>query len=92
MSPTKRQMDALRFIRGYQLAKGGVSPFFREIAVGIGLSPLSKSTVSDLLDSLEERGHARRLPNREQAIEVLTDIPIPRAPDGAPLYFVEIGG
>jgi SOS-response transcriptional repressor LexA len=90
MTPTKRQLDTVRFIRGYQLAKG-YSPSVQEIAVGIGLSPVSKATVSELLDGLAERGHVRRLLNRVRAIEVLTDIPVPRSPEGEPLYFVGVG-
>jgi repressor LexA len=87
MSPTARQMDVLRFIRGHQLAKGCL-PTFDQIKYGIGL--LSKSGVHRLLDGLEERGHVRRCGAIPRSIEVLTDIAIPRDPDGVPLYFVRL--
>lgn len=85
---SRRQMDTLRFVRGYQEAHGGVSPSFNEI--GVGLGSVSKSRVSFDFDRLERDGHIRRLPNRARAIEVLTDIPVPRDPDGSPLYFVRV--
>ena len=86
---TPRQMDALRFIAGFQQAKG-FSPSFEEIGVGLGLA--SKNSVALLLDGLEERCAIRRLNYRRRAIEVLVPVAIPRAPDGAPLFFVRIGG
>lgn len=93
MSPTKRQLDALRFVRGYQLAKG-YSPTLREIASGLGIK--SHSVVYYQLERMEERRLVARPADhpfwRDRAIDVLIDIPIPRAPDGAPLYFVEIAG
>lgn len=89
---TKRQLALLRFIQGYQEAKGGVSPLFREAAVGIGLTAASKATVSRELDRLQRFGRLHRLANRDQAIEVLRPVAIPRAPDGRPLYFVEVRG
>lgn len=82
---TPRQMDALRFITGYQEAKGYCASV-REIALGIGGNAIGKT--HEALDGLEERGHIRRLPNRARAIEVLTAVPVPRGPDGEPLYFV----
>jgi repressor LexA len=88
---TQRQADALRFIVGFQAAKG-FSPCVAEIAVGIGNSPLSKQSTREMLVGLEERGAIRRLPNRARAIEVIAPLPIPRAPDGEPLYFVRVGG
>lgn len=82
-----RQMQLLRFISGYQLARG-YSHCFREMALGVGLSPRSKQPISNLLDALERRGLARRLYNRTRAVELLTSPAIPRAPDGAPLFEV----
>lgn len=87
--PAQRLRATLRYIRGYQLAKG-YSPSFREIAVGIGLSPNSKATVPKLLDELEARGLLRRRAQRKRAIELLCAPPIPHAPDGAPLFVVPI--
>jgi SOS-response transcriptional repressor LexA len=89
---TARQMDGLRFIAGFQAAKG-YSPSYVEIAKGIGLSgETSKHAVYRLVTGLCERGAIRRLPHRERAIEVLVPVAIPRAPDGAPLFFVPVEG
>lgn len=86
VTPTARQADALRFIHGYQLAHGGVSPSFSEIRDALGLA--AKSCVFRLLDGLVERGHIRRRACRQRAIEVLVPPAIPLAPDGAPLFAV----
>jgi len=87
-SPTARQNATLRFIYGYQLAHGGVSPTLLEIARGIGVK--GKSAAHELLRHLEERGQIRRLPNRVRAIEILQPIAIPRGPEGEPLFFVPV--
>jgi len=84
---TPRQMQLLRFIRGFQLAKG-YSPSHREMAEGIGLSPRAKARIFDLLGGLEHRGLVRRLYGRARAIDVIAGPAIPRAPDGAPLFEV----
>lgn len=89
ISPTKRQMAILRFIRGYQLAHNGVSPSFELIAEATGRA--SKSRIGDALFRLEVLGLIRRLPNRARAIEVLHPPAIPRDPQGEPLYWVEVG-
>ncbi len=89
ISLTPRQQDLLRFVIGFQEAKG-FSPSFKEIAIGIGLK--STAQVSRQLDALEERGAIRRLIDRARAIEVLEPIAIPRSPNGAPLYLVCSGG
>lgn len=88
---TPRQMDALRFIAGFQQAKG-YSPCLREIAVGMGCSPKSKGRIWETVRGLQERGAVRVLDGRTRAIEVLVPVAIPRAPDGAPLQVVSIGG
>lgn len=88
MSPTARQMDALRFIRGYQLAKG-LNPSNDELRRALRLR--SSSGPACLIDCLEERGLLRRARTKggaRRAIEVLTDIPVPRSPEGDPLYWV----
>lgn len=82
----EQQTALFRFIVGYQLAHGGVSPSFDDMADGIGIA--SKGSTSLLIEFLEDRGCLRRLPRRARAIEVLTPVAIPRAPDGAPLYVV----
>lgn len=89
ISLTPRQQDVLRFIIGFQQAKG-FSPSFGEIASGLGFE--SRAQVARHLDNLEERGAIRRLVQRARAIRVLQPIPIPRAPDGSPLLRVpEVG-
>jgi SOS-response transcriptional repressor LexA len=85
----------LRFIQGYQEANEE-TPSFDKMRAGIGAT--SKSIVHHLLNALEERGYIWRTEKWKwggrsgRAIEILYPVPIPRAPDGAPLYFVEIGG
>lgn len=91
ISLTPRQTDALRFVAGFQQAKG-YSPCLREIAVGMGCSPKSKGRTWETLQGLQERGAIRVLPGRTRAIEVLVPVTLPRAPDGAPLHVVCIGG
>lgn len=91
ISLTPRQQDALRFIAGYQAAKG-YSPSYSEIAVGIGLTAKCKARVCEIMTSLQERGAVRQLAGRRRAIDVIIPIAIPRAPDGEPLHFIRIGG
>lgn len=91
ISLTPRQQDALRFIIGCQEAKG-LSPSYAEIADGIGLfGGNSKGQIHRLLGCLSERGAIRRQYCAARSIEVVQYLPIPRAPDGEPLYFVRIG-
>lgn len=85
---TARQREVLRFIVGYQAAHGGVSPTQDEIARAVGMA--GKSSVCRVLHGLQERGWITRLHGRRQAIEVLAALPVPRAPDGAPLYAVSL--
>jgi len=85
----KRQQAALRFITGYLQAKG-YSPSFEEIGAAVGL--LSKHSVQRLLNELEDSGAIRRIMGKRRAIEVVEHVKLPRAPDGAPLYFVPVGG
>ncbi len=86
---TPRQAALLRFIRGYQLANGGISPTIRDCMRGLGLN--STQSIHRMFVCLEERGSIRRLRNRERAIEVLQRMPIPSI-DGAPLYAVPLVG
>lgn len=85
---TQRQQDALRFIAGYQEAHDGVCPSHEEVCAALGLR--SKSSVTRILACLEERGCIRHLHNRARALDVLSPVSIPRAPDGAPLYFIAV--
>lgn len=86
---TPRQTELLRFIRGYQIAHGGVSPSLRECGRGLGVS--STQNIHRLLCCLEERGALRRLRGRERALDVLHPVSIPSI-DGAPLYAVPLVG
>lgn len=88
VTPTARQLEMLRFITGYQIAHDGISPSLDECRAPLGLA--GKGGVRRLLDAIEDRGLIHRLPNRARAIEVLAPVPIPRAPDGAPLHAVAI--
>lgn len=89
ISLTARQQDALRFIIGYEEANG-VPPLLKEIAAG--LSCRSLNAAFQLVDGLEKRDAVARCNAQWRAINVLRPIAIPRAPDGAPLHFVRIGG
>lgn len=83
---TPRQADALRFIAVYCEARGAPPPL-KAIAAAMGLG--SQARVHYLVTGLCERGAVAR--GKKGKIEVLEALPIPRAPDGAPLYFVRIG-
>lgn len=87
-APTPRQADLLRFIAGYQEAHDGISPTLSECVAALGLA--GKSNAHRLITRLQERGHVRRLPRRDRAIELLTSPAIPRAPNGQPLLFVPV--
>lgn len=84
--PTPRQLDLLRFIAGYLRAHGGVSPSLAECARAIGNE--GKASAHQMLVGLEARGLIRRLHYRHRGIELLVDVSVPTAPDGAPLYRV----
>ncbi len=88
-SPMPRQMALLRFLAGYIEANDGVSPSFCEMAAGIG--GVNKSGIHHLLSGLESRGLIARVHGKNRAIRVLKAPAIPRAVDGAPLYFVPVG-
>lgn len=87
---TARQLELLRFIRGYQIANGGVSPTLVECAAGLGV--FSTNTIHVHLTALEERGAIRRLPRQSRAIEIIEIIETPTIPsiNGAPLYAVPL--
>jgi SOS-response transcriptional repressor LexA len=69
MGLTKRQSEALAFIRGFIEAKG-YSPSTVEIMQGLGLA--SKSGVNRLVHGLRERGAVDFLDYRQRSI-VLTE-------------------
>lgn len=89
ISLTPRQQDTLRFIVGYEEANG-VPPLMKEIAEGIGCRSLNAAF--QLVDGLEKRNAVARSNAQWRGINVLRPIAIPRAPDGAPLRFVRVGG
>lgn len=86
ISPTPRGLQLLRYIAGYQRAHGGVSPSLDECAAALGVH--GKSNAWRLLAQLEERGLVRRAYGRARSIRLLVDVPVPTAPDGAPLHQV----
>lgn len=89
ISLTARQQDALRFIVGYEEANG-VPPLMKEIAAAISCRSLNAAF--QLVDGLEKRGAVSRSGSAWRGINVLAPIAIPRAPDGAPLRFIRVGG
>ena len=88
LSPTPNQLRFLRFVRGFQIAKGH-SPSYREIGEAICCG--SRGKAHALAMQLEERGLIRTMPQRARSIELLVPVAIPHAPDGAPLHFVSLG-
>lgn len=88
LSPTRAQLNLLRFITGYQHAHDGISPRLDDCRLALGQS--GKGGVYRLLAGLEERGLIHRLPGRARAIQVLVPVQVPTAPDGAPLFAVPI--
>ena len=83
---TAKQLQLLRYICGYQEAHDGVSPSVTEMQ--IALKRKGRGKVYENLVALEYAGMIHRPYNRHQWIEVLRPVPVPRAPDGAPLYIV----
>jgi DNA-binding MarR family transcriptional regulator len=65
---TRRESEALSFIRAYVAASDGVSPSYAEIAAAIGLK--AKSGVHRIVVRLEQRGHLRRLAGRARSLAV----------------------
>jgi repressor LexA len=84
---THRQAALLRFVCGFIEARGA-APTILEIETGAQTS--GRHATYDRLNALQERGYIARQPGKARAIEVLHPIPIPRAPDGQPLYFVKV--
>jgi len=64
---TRRQRDALAFIKNFQI-ENGYSPSYDEIGAALGLA---KSGVHRVVIGLETRGAVRRFPKLARAIEVL---------------------
>jgi repressor LexA len=66
---TTRQAQLLAYLSEHIAAHDGISPTFEEMRIGIGAS--SKSQISHLLSSLEEKGRITRLYNRWRAIQIV---------------------
>ena len=67
---TKRQEDALNFIKTY-IVSHGYPPTVREIATNIGVS--SPATVQAHLDSLADKGYIKKGNNRNRTIELMVE-------------------
>lgn len=80
--------DVLRYIAGYLEARDGVSPSYADICDALGVS--SKSLVDRRLADIEASGRLFRMKRHRRAMALTEPVAIPRAPDGAPLYFVRI--
>jgi SOS-response transcriptional repressor LexA len=65
---TPRQKAVEDFIREYRHRHQGISPTEAEIGKEL---QISRSTVRNLLNSLEQRGRLRRTPNYPRSLEVL---------------------
>jgi SOS-response transcriptional repressor LexA len=87
VSLTVPQQRALRFIAGF-IETHGRGPSCGEMMRGLGQA--SKHNIHDLRRRLAERGAVRLRGGRIEGVR--RDIAIPRAPDGAPLYFMPISG
>jgi repressor LexA len=71
-----KQLEILDAIRR-SVQSRGYPPSMREIGDAVGLSSLS--SVTHQLGQLELSGYLRRDPNRPRALEILIDVPQPRA-------------
>lgn len=67
---TKRQEDALKFIKTY-IVSHGYPPTVREIATNIGVS--SPATVQAHLDSLADKGYIKKGSNKNRTIELMVE-------------------
>lgn len=72
-SLTPMQGRLLAFLRDYY-ERSGVMPTLSEMTEGLGLQ--GKSGAFRLLRGLEVRGHIRRMPNRNRAIELIDPNPL----------------
>ncbi len=88
-SPTPRQADLLRYVAGFQQAKG-YSPSFLEIADAVYSG--KKGGAHRAAEALAERGLIRWMRGKARSIELLCPVPIPYSPEGEPLRFIAVGG
>lgn len=80
--------EILSFVAGYLEARNGVSPSYADICDALGVS--SKSLVDRRLADIEASGRLFRMKGHHRAMAITFPVAIPRAPDGAPLYFVRM--
>jgi repressor LexA len=73
MSLTPAMRNLLLYLQRYIDRTGGVAPSFDEMRDAMQLA--SKSGVSRLLDSLEERKYIKRLPHRARCVSILKRVP-----------------
>ncbi|WP_068092694.1 LexA family protein [Novosphingobium rosa] len=83
----RQQIAVVIYIRGYQRAHDGLVPTVSEIAKGL---QMSRSHIHGLIDACVACGWLERLPRRARGLRVLVDLPVPTAPDGAPLHFIPV--
>lgn len=65
---TKKQLAVLDFLRDFTDERG-ISPTYREIMNGLGLS--SVSAVAEHVDNLVKKGVVKRVPGAARSLEVL---------------------
>ncbi len=65
---TKKQLAVTDFIRDFTEEKG-ISPTYREIMAGLGLS--SVSAVAEHIDNLVDKGVLRKNPGAARSLEIL---------------------
>jgi repressor LexA len=69
---TRHQRKAMLFIEKEMERTGGIAPSVREIASHFGYH--STTPARSLLIGLEARGHIRRIPGKDRAIELLRPV------------------
>lgn len=65
---TKKQLALLSFIEDFT-RENGVSPTYREIMAGLGLSTVS--VVAEHIDNLIEKGVIKKAPGEARSLEIL---------------------
>lgn len=73
MSMTRRQCEAITFIRYYK-TENGIPPTYAEICAELNLA--SKSGVHRILRGLQERGLIKITPSRARSIEIVDRDPL----------------
>jgi repressor LexA len=63
---TPKEMNCFLFIKNYITRKGGISPSYDDIKIGIEIR--SKSGVARLVRSLREKGWVADLPNKCRSV------------------------